>query len=222
MFDIQLFAYQTTDLVTVGQVKTLATRIALRLTALENTAIKSVKVVDNALKFYSCVKAAIKADTVPVDSFDIPEEIYLSQTDTDIVQNFTWSTASYPGSTDPNLNGKTVLVLAVKGDDATNPTVKYSFVNMSSLISDFIPKDTLAGAGNLAMWQSDGTITNASIAAAGVLTTIAGSTADNVMIFGADGKVTDSGHAIATDAEFVDMLDEVLPTVTGGSSSDGD
>ena len=218
MFDLQLFAYQTTDLVTVGQVKSLATRIALRLTALENTAIKSVQVVGNALKFYSCAKADITQTTVPVDSFDIPEEIYLSQTGTDIIQNFTWSATTYPGSTDPNLDGKTVLVLAVRGDDATNPTVKYSFVNMSGLIGDFIPKDTLAGAGNLSMWQSDGTITNASIAAAGVLTTITGSTTDNVMAFGSDGKVTDSGHAIATDAEFADMLDEVFPTVTGGDS----
>ena len=216
MFNLQLFAYQTTDLVTMGQVKTLATRIALRLTALENTTIKSVKVVSNALEFYSCVKADITATTVPVDSVDIPEEIYLSQTGTDIVQNFNWTAATYPGSTDPSLNGKTVLVLAVRGDDPTNPTVKYSFVNMSSLIDDYIPKDTLASAGNLASWQSDGTITDSSISSDSVLTTITGSVADNVMIFDANGKVADSGHAIATDVEFTDMLDEVLPTVTGG------
>ena len=210
-FNIQHFAYQTTDLVTVGQVKTLTQRIALRLTALENTTIKSVVVDNNALKFYSCVKADIQQNTVPVETVDFPEEIYLSQTGTNIVENFVFSTATYPGATNPNLDGKTVLVLAVRGDATTNQTVKYSFVNMTGLLDDFIPKDTLAGAGNLAEWQSDGTITDSNIAGAGVLTTISGSTADNLMAFGSDGKVTDSGHAIATDAEFTDMLDEVLP-----------
>ena len=217
MFNIQLFAYQTTDLVTVGQVKSLATRIALRLTALESaTAIRAVVVANNQLKFYTVAPSEITAQTVPVTTYDVPEEMYLKQTGTTIVENFAWSAATYPGSTNPNLDGKTVLVLAAIGDDADNPTTVYSFVNMSGIIDDFIPKDTLASANNLAKWTATGTISDTGIAAAGVLTTISGSTTDNVMTFGSDGKVTDSGHAIATDAEFADMLDEVLPTVTSG------
>lgn len=221
MFNIQLFAYDTSDLVTVGQIKKLTERIVLRLVALENTTIKSLKVEDNKVKFYACLKKDIKNDTVPVDSYDLPEEIFLDQAGTDIVENFAWTAAKYPGSTNPNLDGKTVFVLAVKGDKSTDPTIKYDFVNMTSLVDAFIPKDTLAGAGNLATWQSDGTITDSSIASAGVFTTISGAVKDNVMIFAANnGKVADSGHAIATDAEFTDFLNEVLPTVTSGGGDD--
>ena len=211
MFDLQLFAYQTTDLVTVGQVKAMGTRIAARLTALESKkAIRTVVVDNNAktMKFYSVPASDITSSTVPETTFNYPEELYLSQTGTTIVENFVFSAATYPGATDPNLDGKTVLILAVRGD---NSTVVYSFVNMSSIYSDFMPKDTTASAGNLAEWQSDGTVTDSSIAGAGVLTTISGSTANNVMMFDSNGKVADSGHGIATDAEFNEMLDEVLP-----------
>ena len=186
-FEIQRFAYQTTDLVTVGQVKTLASRIALRLTALESKKSIRAVVVDNtnkALKFYSVPATEIKATTEPETVFNYPEEIYLSQTGTTIVENFSFSSATYPGATDPNLEGKTVLVLAVKGDDSSEPTIIYNFVNMSSIFDSYVQKPT-------------GTVT-----------------ADNVMLFDNKKNAKDSGHAIATDAEFTEMLDEVLPLPT--------
>lgn len=219
-FEIQRFAdYSVTDLATVGQIKTLATRIAARLTALESrVAIRAVVVDNNALKFYTVTADKITNETVPATIFNVPEEIYLSQTGTTIVENFAFSTESYPGAINPNLDGKTVLVLAVRGDDATNPTIKYSFVNMSSIFEDYIQKKTSATNGNVSAFDSTGDISDTGIASAGILTTIAGSQQNNIMTFDANGKVADSGHAIATDAQFTAMLDEVLPTVSGGGN----
>ena len=42
----------------------------------------------------------------------------------------------------PNLNGRTVFVLAVKGDKTTNPTIKYSFVSMEKLVDIYTAADT--------------------------------------------------------------------------------
>lgn len=214
-FNLQRFAdYNLSDLATVGQIKTLAMRIQTRLAALESKeAIRAVVVdsVNNALKFYTCAESEITAETVPATTFNIPEEIYLNQTGTEIVENFAFNAATYPGATNPNLDGKTVLILAVKGDDETNPTVKYSFVNMSSIFDDYVQKKTSATSGNIPVFDGAGDIIGSSIPSAGILTTISGAQQNNVMIFGADGKVVDSGHAIATDEQFAAMLDEVLP-----------
>lgn len=218
-FEIQRFAdYSVTDLATVGQIKMLATRIAARLTALESrVAIRAVVVENNALKFYTVTADKITSETVPATVYNVPEEIYLSQTGTMIVENFAFSTESYPGAINPNLDGKTVLVLAVRGD-ATDPTVKYSFVNMSSIFDDYVQKKSNATNGNVAVFDNTGDVISSTIASGAVLTTIAGSTANNVMIFDANGKVTDSGHSIATDAQFSAMLDEVLPIPNSGGN----
>ena len=218
-FELQRFDnYNVSDLATVGQVKTLATRIAARLTALESkVAIRGVVVANNSIKFYTCLASEVTNDTQPVATYNVPEEIYLSQTGTTIVENFAFNASTYPGATNPNLDGKTVLVLAVRGDDATNPTVNYSFVNMSSIFDDYVQKKTNATNGNLAQFDATGDVVNSTIASAGVLTTIASSTQNNVMVFDANGKVADSGHAIATDAQFTAMLDEVLPVSGGGN-----
>ena len=93
MFDLQLFAYQTTDLVTVGQVKAMGTRIAARLTALESKkAIRTVVVDNNAktMKFYSVPASDITSSTVPETTFNYPEELLhrlIFQNYTDFLKN---------------------------------------------------------------------------------------------------------------------------------------
>ncbi len=57
---------------------------------------------------------------------------YLDLTKTSIVENFAWSDTTYPGSTDPSLEGKSVLVLALKDKDETH----YSFASLSPIIND--------------------------------------------------------------------------------------
>ena len=64
-------------------------------------------------------------------SFDFPTEYFLDQTKSVFVQTFAWSETAYPGSTNPNLDGKPVMVLAVKGD---GNTVLYSFVDLTYLL----------------------------------------------------------------------------------------
>ena len=46
---------------------------------------------------------------------------------------------AYPGSTNPNLDGKPVMVLAVKGD---NNTVQYSFVDLTYLLDTYTGSNT--------------------------------------------------------------------------------
>lgn len=215
-FDLQRFdaTYTLTDLVTVGQVKTLATRVATRLAALESPKpFKAAKIEDNKLKFYD------NSDTTvtPLTYVDLPEEIHLQAAQTGIVENFAFSTATYPGAADPNLDGKTVLVLAAKGD-GTPPTIEYSFVNMPVGSGAFIPKVGSATVGNLPMLQSDGTITDSTIASDTVVTKINSGVENNVVLTDANGKIKDSGHAIATDAQFEAMLTAAgLPLISSGA-----
>lgn len=60
----------------------------------------------------------------------IPADQFLDLAKTTFVNPFTWSNVLYPGSIDPNLDGKPVLVLALT--DGTNTT--YSFLNMEDLV----------------------------------------------------------------------------------------
>lgn len=89
-------------------------------------AIKSADYSDNTIKLYN---TADKSGD-PVASFSLPEEMFLDQTKTKFVGSFAWSESEYPGSTNPNLDGKPVLVLAVKGDSS----VSYSFASLEKLV----------------------------------------------------------------------------------------
>lgn len=87
-----------------------------------------------ALKTTAAIDAAIQA---------LPTEMFLDQAKTAFVSNFTFSSATYAGATDPNLNGKPVLVLAVKGIDHSNnnaETVNYSFLDVSTLVDTYTVK----------------------------------------------------------------------------------
>ena len=65
----------------------------------------------------------------------LPKEQFLDLTKTEFVQSFTWAGEEYPGSTDPSLEGKPVLVLALK--NSNNNTVAYSFLNMYELADTY-------------------------------------------------------------------------------------
>lgn len=111
-------------------------------------AFKAVDVKDNKINFYK--NPSPTEDTVADATIDIPVEYFLDQNKTVFVQEFTWSVETYAGSVDPNLEGKPVLVLAVKGDDE----VTYSFVNLESLIDVYKVEDTTTvsmeiGEGNV-------------------------------------------------------------------------
>lgn len=92
-------------------------------------ALKAVAMVDNKINFYT--DAAPVEGTEVAFAVDMPVEYFLDQAKTVLVQSFIWTEETYPGSTNPNLDGKPVLVLAVKGDDNT---ITYSFLNLESLV----------------------------------------------------------------------------------------
>ena len=91
-------------------------------------ALKALAVKDNQINFY--VNPTPTDDTTPDFTVDFPTEYLLDQTKTTFVQEFAWSDTTYAGATDPSLEGKPVLVLAVKGEDE----VTYSFVNLETLV----------------------------------------------------------------------------------------
>ena len=108
---------------------------------LATSAIHSVGFAGNKISFYTTAETSGSA----AFSVDLPADMVLDQTKTKLVDNFAWNEGEdYPGAENPNLDGKPVLVLAVKGD---GETVNYSFLSMEKLI------DTYTGAAG------DGTTT---------------------------------------------------------------
>ena len=192
--------------VLVGQLDAVARRFKQELDAVASAnaanAFQSVAIENGQVKFYATTDQT--GDVV--GSFDLPEEIFLDQASTSLVSNFTWSVATYPGSTNPNLNGKTVLVLGVKGDKTTNPTIKYSFVNLESLIDTYTAADNSinisgytvgvkisAAANNAITLNNDGLHVDIS----GKVDKVANAAQGEIAIFGASGAIVAGGLSIA-------------------------
>ena len=163
-----MFDYELNNAVKFSALKSLAQRTKTELDALDTkigTAFKSLSVSGNTVSFFTSTDATGTAAA----TFDFPEEIFLDQLQTQFVSNFAFSQATYPGATDPNLDGKPVFVLAVKGDKETNPTLTYSFVNVEYLVDIYTAADNsinISGynvnvkistnTGNLLELKSDG------------------------------------------------------------------
>lgn len=177
-------------------------------------AFQSVAIANGKVQFYA--KTDKSGDVI--GEFDLPEELYLDQAVTTIVDNFVWSAATYPGSINPNLNGKAVLVLGVKGDRATNPTVKYSFVNLTKLIDVYTAGDNTiningytvtvkisAAADNLLEVKADGLFVGSDDSK---LDKVPTAVSGHFAMWSASGVLIDSGHGVATDADIAAMLAE--------------
>lgn len=129
-------AYDVNKLVKLASLKALAEKVNTELTpvkAAATAAFKSGKVEGNKVKlFTSTDKTGVAAF-----EFDFPVEMVLDQAKTAFVPQFTWSLETYPGTEDPGLNGKPVMVLAVKGSDGS---VNYSFMGMAALVDTYKAK----------------------------------------------------------------------------------
>jgi len=112
--------------------------------------IRSGELVNHVAKFYTSSDKSGE----PAFIMNIPEEMFLDQAKTEFVSDFVWSSEMYPGSTNPELDGKSVFVLAVKGEDPESPP-SYSFLDMDMAgggggdlpddIYDMLPYDTVSG-----------------------------------------------------------------------------
>lgn len=122
-------AYDVNKLVKLASLKALAERVNTEL----STAFKSGKVEGNKVKLFTSPDKTGAA----AFEFDFPVEMVLDQAKTAFVPKFTWSLETYPGSDDPGLNGKPVMVLAVKGSDGS---VTYSFMGMAALVDTYKAK----------------------------------------------------------------------------------
>lgn len=178
---------------THAEVQSLGTKVA--------NSIKSGEVADNTIKLYT---SADKSGA-PAITLDLPAEYLLDQAKTAFVGKFAWSEDTYPGSTDPSLNNKPVMVLAVKGSD---DSVAYSFLNMAALVDTYKAKTegkdasttiTVAGyeievevnisaeSGNRLEKKADGLFAGPE--------KVTGATAGHFAGLDANGHLTDSGKA---------------------------
>ena len=221
-------AYNPNDVARLKHVAQLATLVKGEL----NETIKYVSVSGNTVSFFTTDDGSGTA----AFSFDFPEELFLDQTGTTLVENFSWSALSYPNSTNPNLNGKTVLVLAVKGD-AQTPTVKYSFVNLEKLIDTYSAADNSinisgysvavnisATAGNALSLANDGLLVDIS----GKVDKVVNAPQGEIAIFGASGAIVAGGLSLAdiqsggsSSVDVSGKVDKVTSAVTGNIATFG-
>ena len=193
-------SYDATHVMKLSHMKSTAENVKSRL----DTTIKFVSVSGNTISFF---KTADGSGTAAY-TVDFPTEFLLDQAKTTFVSSFAFSTTTYPGATDPSLNGKPVLVLAVKGTDGTTA---YSFLNMASLIDTYTVATgdstkilTISGrtitfkvsavANNAITVQSDGLHVNIS----GKADKVSSSTNGNLAGLDANGNLTNSGIAAST------------------------
>lgn len=200
-------AYNATALVRLAALKALAAKTKAEIDNINtdvSKAIKSLGVSGNTVSFYtSADKSGDAAFT-----FDFPKEMFLDQAKTTFVQKFAFSTEAYPGTTDPKLAGKPVMVLAVKGQ---NPdSCSYSFLDMSALVDTYKAKATgkdasttitvsgyeievkvnvSAAAGNALSLKADGLYVDIS----GKADKVKNATDGNLAALDASGNLTDSG-----------------------------
>lgn len=204
------------NLATVAHVTTLAQRVKTELDKVDAKNFGGVTIADGKINFF----ATDDTTKTPIKSVDLPEELFLDQVRTTFVPTFVFSAASYPGATNPNLDGKPVLVLAVKGDKTTDPTLTYSFVNLEKLVDTYTAQNAaISVAGNSIGVQLSADEDNIlSIANDGLLgeMKVAGASAGNFAVFGANGAIVDSGFTVAPDADINAMLTNVFGASTAG------
>lgn len=110
-------------------------------------------------KLKDLVSLATKTKTaIEAAIADLPVEMFLDQAKTTFVGSFAFDSTTYAGATDPNLEGKPVLVLAVKGvnNKTKAETVTYSFLNMQTLVDTYT---AAAGASSQILTINGYTIT---------------------------------------------------------------
>lgn len=127
----------------------------------------------------------------------LPADHFLDQTKTTFVQNFAWSSSLYPGSTNPNLNGKPVLVLAVT--DGTTDT--YSFLNVETLLNVYTGQAPITVNGTVISHDISGVSAGAK-----------GDTQNQTPAFGStfkalSGTVDNKGHLLAFNEHTVKIPD---------------
>ena len=98
---------------------------------------------NHAAKLKDLVSLANKTKTAIEEAItNLPKEQFLDQSKSGFVPSFAFNSETYSGATDPNMEGKPVLVLALKGvDNKTKAEViTYSFLNVAALVDTYTAK----------------------------------------------------------------------------------
>lgn len=209
-------SYDVKKLTRLQDLKTLASTINDNFATKDEvaglaTAFKSGEVTGNTVKLYT---SEDKSGT-PAFSFDFPAELFLDQAKTQFVPEFAFDADTYTDATDPDLDGKPVMVLAVKGED---DAVTYSFLSMAALVDTYKAKAgdgtatvTVSGyeisvdvnisaeADNALVKKDDGLYVPKSdvVDISGKADKVDGATDGNFAGLDADGNLTDSGKSAA-------------------------
>ena len=139
-------------------------------------------------------------------------ETALDNSKSAFIPNFAFNAVTYPGANDPNLNGKPVLVLAVKTVDHTNnnaETFSYLFLNFAPLVVDIsgkADKATSATANNFAAFDANGNPVDSNIAKSTVAIKAPNPTAGHIPALDANGNAVDNGHTIGTVSQIQTMI----------------
>ena len=220
--------YNESSLVKLGALKSLAQRTKSELDAVSLVAANAIKYVStsgNTVSFFT------SSDGTGTAAFtvDFPSEMVLDAARTTFVPNFAFNTTNYPGATNPSLEGKPVLVLAVKTTTAAGAeSVNFSFLDLEALIDTYTIKagdsakvlsisgneiefHVSAVANNAITVQNDGLHVDIS----GKTDKVANATEGNLAGLDGNGNLTDSGVGIATSAEVTEVLNEVFGTPSG-------
>lgn len=197
--------------VTTDALKTAITGVKTQLNNLDGRNFGGVNITDRTINFH----ATSDTSGTPLATITLPSDLRLDQAKTTFVTSFTFSTTTYAGATNPNLNGKPVLVLSVT--DGTNTT--YSFLNLEGLIKTYTAGNkgiTISGA-SISANVSSTTGNQLSIDSKGLFVghdatkvdTVSGA-ADNFVAFGSDGAIKDSGYSIASTSDINTMLTDIF------------
>ena len=168
-----------------------------------DAAFKGVKVVNgNQIEFFTT------SDTTTTAAFtiDLAAELVVDATKTGFVDDFAFDSDTYVGATNPNLDGKAVLVLAIKTVDKTVETTSYSFISVDKLVDIYTAGDNSiningyqinvkisAAENNAITLKSDGLHVDIS----GKQDKDTDAVTGNVAKFDANGNAVDAGIAAA-------------------------
>lgn len=201
----------TNFLIDSAGLQTALTGVKNQLDALDAKNFGGIKLTDRTIGLY----ATDDTSGTPLATITLPSDLRLDQAKTTFAPSFTFNATTYPGATNPNLNGKPVLVLAVT--DGTNTT--YSFLNVASLVTTYVPLNkgiTISGSSiganvssttdNLLSIDSNGLFVGHD---ASKVNTVAGA-ANNFVAFGANGAIKDSGYAVASTSDINSMLTNIF------------
>lgn len=167
-----------------------------------NAAIKGAKVVNgNTVALYTTTDTTGTADI----TLDLPAEMVIDATKTGFVPNFDFTNGNYTGATDPDLDGKAVLVLAIKTIDKVAETTSYSFISVDSLVDTYTAADNSIIVNGYTIAVKISTVANNALElkADGLHVDISGkqdkdtdAVVNNIAKFDTNGNAVDGGIAV--------------------------